>query len=309
MQTTIRECTAFSEAAGFAFNADERLLENVAICGRQSKNGYEYSEAALRGAAEMYAGRPVFLNHKAGGNPKDRDIRDVAGRIEGPAVFDGERLRGRIRLLETDAGRTLASLASAGMAGVGLSHVVMADMDRRAKRIDAIREVVSVDAVVFPATTVGFSEQDRGEQDMELGAVTYSELKAARPELLEEAVRESGLATKLAEKDSELAAMRAKLDAFETRDRLAQRRIQIGEQAKAAGLDASDAVVFPESLVASLMDVADDADRARRIADHAALVKTLKEQAAAVLPSSPSRIATPPEEWSPARFFESQFAR
>ena len=112
---TLRERIAFNESAGFAFNADERTLENVAICGRKSKNGYEYSEAALKEAASMYDGRPVFLNHTAGANPKDRDIRDVAGRIEGPAVYDGERLRGRIRLLETDAGRTLASLAAAGM--------------------------------------------------------------------------------------------------------------------------------------------------------------------------------------------------
>ena len=143
---------------------------------------------------------------------------------------------------------------------------------------------------------------------MDYAQVTFGALKAARPELLEEAVRESGLSARLAEKESELAEMRAKLDAFETRDRLAQRRSAIAEQAKAAGLDVSDAVTFPESLVASLMDVADDEARSRRIADHAALVKVLKEQATEQTPVPPARKAPADDTWSPAKFYE-QFAR
>lgn len=309
MARTLREYTAL-QGTGFSFDEATRTLDNVAICGLKSRNGYAYAEKALREAAPLYADVPVFLNHGNGRTPTDRDARDLAGKIVGTPTFDGERLRGRIEILETDAGRILASLVKSAAPRVGLSHVVSATMPRGKKLVESIQQVVSVDAVAFPATVDGFSEQDHGDGQMDYAEANFSGLKAARPDLIAEAVRESGLESKLAESAREMEAMRAKLDAFETRDRLAARRTGIVESAKAAGLDPADQVVFPESLMQSLMDCADDAVRQARVADHAKLVKSLKESATA--PAAPpvngTRKAPEEKPWSPETHFAERFA-
>ncbi|MEM1060985.1 MAG: hypothetical protein AAF532_02850 [Planctomycetota bacterium] len=146
---------------GVRVDRDRRLISDVALAGLRSRNGYVYAADALQAAVPLYEGKPVFLDHgERVGRPRERSARDLAGHIRN-ARFVGGRLRGDVATLETEAGRTLLALADGDVDGVGMSHVVLADRDAGGETVTSIREVVSVDAVVFPATTSTFRERHR----------------------------------------------------------------------------------------------------------------------------------------------------
>ncbi|MEZ6056541.1 MAG: hypothetical protein R3C01_07540 [Planctomycetaceae bacterium] len=135
-----------------------RLVKNVALTGRDSKNGYRYSEAALQAAVVMYDHKPVFLDHAADKNrPHERSTRDLVGSIVNPR-FESGRIRGDIRVLDTESGRHFLAMAEADTPGVGMSHVVVARRSADGQTVEQIADVVSVDAVINPATTTTFKE-------------------------------------------------------------------------------------------------------------------------------------------------------
>ncbi len=144
-----------------------RTIRNVALAGPESKNGYRYSERSLKEAASLYENVPVFLDHPASPQrPRDRSARDLAGSVTN-ARYEAGRLRGDLKTLDTEAGRTLLALAEADGPGVGMSHVVLAERSRDGATVERIVEVVSVDAVAFPATTSTFRESAGGETAVE----------------------------------------------------------------------------------------------------------------------------------------------
>ncbi len=137
-------------------------MRNVALTGAKSRNGYCYSEQALRGALPLYENKPVFLDHASGTRrPHERSTRDLAGSIVN-VRFEENRIRGDIQALETDAGKTLLALAASDSPAVGMSHVVLAQRTADRTSVERIHDVVSVDAVVFPATAATFRESDEG---------------------------------------------------------------------------------------------------------------------------------------------------
>ncbi len=143
-----------------SIDTEQRIVRNIALTGRDSKNGYHYSEAALRGAVSLYEAKPVFLDHATNRTrPHDRSTRDLVGSIINPR-FEDDRIRGDIQTLDTEAGRTFIALAKTTSPAVGMSHVVLAERSQDRTIVEKIHEVVSVDAVVFPATTATFSESD-----------------------------------------------------------------------------------------------------------------------------------------------------
>ncbi len=171
-----------------------RLVRNVALTGSNSKNGYHYQEQALRDAVALYEQRPVFLDHATDkSRPQERSTRDLVGSIVNTR-FEAGRIRGDIRILDTDSGRTFLALSESDAPGVGMSHVVLAERAREDGAISRIHDVVSVDAVVFPATTTTFRESQAQASDGELphsDESTLSELleqienlQAEREELL-----------------------------------------------------------------------------------------------------------------------------
>lgn len=138
--------------------ADQRLVENVALAGPHSRNGYQYTEEALRQAVDLYNGKPVFLDHAgAGRSPLHRSTRDLVGSIIQPR-YEAGRLRGDIRVVDTESGRTFLALIEAQTPGVGMSHVVLAERSPDGQRVERIQQVLSVDVVVNPATTNTFQE-------------------------------------------------------------------------------------------------------------------------------------------------------
>lgn len=139
-----------------------RIVRNIALTGCKSRNGYEYTPEALREAIALYEDKPVFLDHAVRSTkPFDRSTRDLVGSIVEPR-FEQGRIRGNIKVLYTEAGRTFLALTEADEIPVGMSHVVLARRSTDRKQVESIEEVVSVDAVIYPATTASFRENYDG---------------------------------------------------------------------------------------------------------------------------------------------------
>src|SRR5262249_25742694 len=108
------------------FDQPARLLRNVALTGRESRNGYRFSGSALRIAASLYDQKPVFLDHAdKRAEPAARSTRDLVGSIVNPRFEEG-RIRGDVRILDTESGRTFLAIAEGNTPGIGMSHVVLA---------------------------------------------------------------------------------------------------------------------------------------------------------------------------------------
>gem|GEM_PF-1222028 len=139
-------------------DTDSRVVRNVALSGTKSKNGYRYRAKALRKAIPLYENKPVFLDHATSASrPFERSTRDLVGSVVHVRFEDG-RLRGDIQTLDTESGKMFIALAESNHPAVGMSHVVLAQRSPNKKTVEKIHEVVSVDAVVFPATTSTFRE-------------------------------------------------------------------------------------------------------------------------------------------------------
>lgn len=135
-----------------------RVVSDVVLSGPVSRNGHRYSVEALQQAAPLYDHKPVFLDHAPNlAKPFERSMRDLVGTVLQPR-YEGERIRGDIHVLDTEAGRTFLALVESGNPAVGMSHVVLAQRGRDPQTVERIHDVVSVDAVVFPATTHGLRE-------------------------------------------------------------------------------------------------------------------------------------------------------
>ncbi len=145
-----------------------RVLRNVALSGCESKNGYRYTEAALRRAVRLYDQKPVFLDHaEKPTEPASRSTRDLVGSVINPRFQEG-RLRGDVRVLDTESGRTFLALVEANAPGVGMSHVVLARRSLDGASVEWIEDVISVDVVVRPATTSTFRESEEKRAPDEL---------------------------------------------------------------------------------------------------------------------------------------------
>ncbi len=183
-----------------AVDAVARVVRGVALCGPTSRNGYVYPEPVLRAAAPLYEGAPVFLDHapappagSAISRPfeRGRSARDFVGSVR-DVRFEEGRLRGDVAALDTEAGRTFLALAAGDAAGaapqVGMSHVVLAERTADGSDVTAIREVLSVDAVAFPATVsaasrVNVSRSRRHERRQRLRQSCGRSSAEARSEL------------------------------------------------------------------------------------------------------------------------------
>ncbi|GIX05587.1 MAG: hypothetical protein KatS3mg114_1456 [Planctomycetaceae bacterium] len=140
-----------------AVDAQQRRVSGVVLCREQSRNGHRYTPQALQEAVPLYLGKPVFLDHGSG-SVSSRSTRDLVGTIDHPRYEQGA-LRGDIRVIDSEAGRTFLALVEANPPGVGMSHVVLARRGHDPQVIEAIQEVLSVDAVLSPAATERFREQ------------------------------------------------------------------------------------------------------------------------------------------------------
>lgn len=135
----------------------QRVVRNVVLLGSTSRNGYRYSPAAMQAALPLYENRPIFLDHADElTSPTRRKLRDFAGQVLTPR-YEGEKLRGDLRLLGPHAD-WLFDLIEAAPQDIGMSHVVLGRRGAQSELVEHIERVVSVDIVAFPATTRSFQE-------------------------------------------------------------------------------------------------------------------------------------------------------
>jgi hypothetical protein len=209
-----------------AIDSQARLVCNVALTGPDSKNGYRYSESALRDAAPLYDQKPVFLDHAPDRlKPRDRSTRDLVGNIINPRYEDG-RIRGDIRVLDTESGRTFLALANTNLPGVGMSHVVLAQRSTDGTTVETIRDVVCVDAVINPATTQTFRENHSDTSSPTLPPEVGPGVRA--PHLQPEPTAESlSLNPQLSTLNQELLELREQVAALQSRALIAERQLNI----------------------------------------------------------------------------------
>lgn len=203
-----------------AVDTSRRLVRNIALTGTQSKNGYRYSEQSLRDAVLLYESKPVFLDHATNvSRPYERSTRDLVGSIASPRFHEG-RIRADIQLLDTEAGRTFLALAETKSPSVGMSHVVLAERSLDRTVVEKIHDVVSVDAVVFPATTSTFQERTGPDVFEERAEGAASEHAACQATLAELNAR---LETLTLERDM----LRGRLEEIESEQQTLRRRDEI----------------------------------------------------------------------------------
>ena len=209
-------------STALSIDTPARLVLNVALTGPDSKNGYHYSEAALREAVPLYDQKPVFLDHAPDRlKPRDRSTRDLVGNIINPR-FEAGRVRGDIRVLDTESGRTFLALANTNLPGVGMSHVVLAQRSTDGTTVETIRDVVCVDAVMNPATTLTFRESQTTSSP--LSSAEGPATRAERPDIAAEVTRlEEQLLTARLECDH----LREKVAALQSRTLLAERQHEV----------------------------------------------------------------------------------
>lgn len=267
--------------ADVSVESEQRLVRNVALTGQESRNGYRYSESALQAAAVLYEQKPVFLDHAPDkSRPQERSTRDLVGSIVNARYAEG-RVRGDIRVLDTDSGRTFLALAESDTPGVGMSHVVLAERNADGTIVETIRDVISVDAVVGPATTRTFRESAETE-----GASEQAESSSAKPATGDESAATAGAIEELREQLSELEAERdallARLNESEGRLEELSRRNAIAAELRSAALpEYAVTDVFLEQLGRT----AEAAERQRLIEER----QTLIAGAAQVRPQSRER--------------------
>jgi hypothetical protein len=164
MQTLI-ENIIFTGAEQFGEQDGVQIIKGVCLLGSQSRNGYSYALEAMHKAANegLYRDLPVFLNHST--SPGARDLMHLGGQVTN-ARFEGNRIRGDIKILPDAYGKKILDIARL-MPGVGgFSHVASGKMVQRdgKKIVEQIERVFSVDCVSSPATSAGIFEGDNGER-------------------------------------------------------------------------------------------------------------------------------------------------
>jgi hypothetical protein len=248
--------------AGRTVDRSQRIVRNVALTGGVSKNGYRYTEQALRQAARLYEDKPVFLDHaRDRTRPHERSTRDLVGTIVDPRYVEG-RIRGDIRVLDTDSGRTFLALAEAATPEVGMSHVVRARRGRDDATVEQIDEVVSVDAVVFPATTSTLRESAGGNHASLDGSLEQPDAALAE---LQQRLRQA-----VCERD----ALAGELQTFREQVRAEQDQRRLQHQLAASGLPAGALT----ELFRDQLRCADERQRAELIAERRALFEAARRQ-------------------------------
>lgn len=126
------------------------VLEATLLCAGPSLNGTYYPISTIAGAAPHFRGVRCYLDHSA---DVVRSVTEIAGAIEA-AWFDGDRIRGRIRLSE--AHPELTTLVREGLAGE--LSITAAGVTRLAERegrlyrvVESLTEIQSVDFVTAAA--------------------------------------------------------------------------------------------------------------------------------------------------------------
>lgn len=181
-ETTVE--AALSEAQ---VDADSGVISDVAVIGTVSQNGRRYQRSALKEATSLYSGVKVFLDHEEG-DPMDRSVRDLVGRLKRPR-FAGGKVKADLQVLSHEPERSLlTSLAEEMPDAVGLSHSARGKVKQAEDGTQVVTEITrvnSVDLVAEPATTSSLFESVQRGHSLDRGREALESV-GAEEDLLEE---------------------------------------------------------------------------------------------------------------------------
>lgn len=271
----------FSEAV---FDATDKLLvKNVAWLGPTSKNGYTYTQEALRKAQSLFNGVKLFINHpsKEEESTGRRDVMKLAGIGVSPRFVEG-KLRGDAELLPDQWGEKFWNIAKLMPEAAGMSQNATGKMKKGgdgAMQVEEITKVFSVDLVANPATTSSmFESRDKNDKEnkvMDYKQVDLKELRIWRPELVEALTLEGQKSRdeEFQKVMEENKGLKTKVDEFEVKEERAKLAGKVEKMLEASKLPKEAKTdVFKETL----MDAADDDKRKKLIEDRKALMGGVK---------------------------------
>jgi len=169
---SIRE---YVSAAGqtLKVDADKGVIAGVKILGMRSKNGREYTTECINGAAKLYEGAKVNVNHPKGSPTGPRDYQDRIGQIRNVSVQKDGLYADFTFNPKHALAEQLCWDADHAPENVGFSHNVEARTERRdgTVYVEEIHSVQAVDLVADPATTQGLFESaelpdDPGQREL-----------------------------------------------------------------------------------------------------------------------------------------------
>ena len=143
------------------------VIHGVRILGRVSKNNREYSPEAIRGAAKLYEGIRVNVDHPSGAK-SDRSLTSRCGWLSNVRASDSG-LTGDLHLiLSHPMSPAILEMAERNPSLLGLSHNAEGRITKRDGRniVEEITHVRSVDLVADPATADSLFESRRWSIDM-----------------------------------------------------------------------------------------------------------------------------------------------
>jgi hypothetical protein len=240
MRLTERLEAVFS---GTEVDSEKGVVRGVSLLGLESKNGYRYSEAAVKKAVGEghYNNAQIFADHAPDGQVAPRGMAELVG-VTMDARYDeaSKRVKADVRVLKSsEMGRVFMEAATDPILSrsIGMSHDCDGHMDEQSKTVTEIARVHSVDLVTRPATTGGIHEHTKESKDMD-----EKEAKELR-EQLDAAKKAADAALKLAE-EAKAAREKADKDAATLREQVAIK--------ETAALVESESEDLPEKVRAKL---------------------------------------------------------
>ncbi len=139
------------------------IIRGVKILGFKSRNGRRYLREAVAKAVPMYEGRGVNIDHrKPNEQISERSMRDNFGELRNVHLRE-DGLYGDLHYLVSHAeADTVAERAEKFPNQIGMSHDAAGQTLREGNEVvvESIDEVISVDLVLYPATTDGLFESE-----------------------------------------------------------------------------------------------------------------------------------------------------
>lgn len=151
----------FSEAP--QVDRDAGVIRGVRVLGRTSRNGREYSDAALQQAARLYEGIGVNLNHPSRPQGEGaRLVEDGFGWLQG-ITLRNDGVYGDLHYFRAHpSADVIVEAAARNPRRFGLSHHAEGAVVKQGGKlvVESIESVRSVDLVQNPATTNGLFESE-----------------------------------------------------------------------------------------------------------------------------------------------------
>lgn len=170
-------------------NQDVLVIDNVKLVGRESKNGYSYSDEALEKAVEegLYNNRPLWDLHPTKDERKKgetRNNRQYIGKTLGNATYKEGAIFGSIAVcLENESAKTFAWRAKNDHLNIGISHEAWhSPIDESTGIISDIYEIEGFASTSKPATTKNLYES---RSNVDLKTMTIAMLIAQSPAVAE----------------------------------------------------------------------------------------------------------------------------